>query len=227
MILTGTFVERAGWSGGDRFDTEDIAVCGTESALNPEVTPLNGAPQSIFGDGTTREIVNVFPFRMDCMRALPQPVLDDRAYDNVCPGPSRVREPVHPTCSENAFADVINAVLPGGMGVPVMTAWGPVEYRPDDIVVMRRDPDDRNVDEAGNQPPSLDEVHYRLSTWTDRDVQAVAGTGDVSSLEQPGNDVEPVRRPADEAAPARPASVPRTIGYTPYPNLSVNNGPCS
>ncbi|MCX7670284.1 MAG: ABC transporter substrate-binding protein, partial [Anaerolineae bacterium] len=62
----------------------------------------------------------------------------------------------------------------------------------------------------------------RLSTWGDRDVQAVAGTGDFSNLEQPENYVESLKKAADPASPARLAFGPRTIGYTLYPNLSGN-----
>ena len=89
------------------------------------------------------------------------------------------------------------------MNFPVMGAWVPVEYRPDDIIVMRRNPYYWKVDEEGNQLPYLDELHYKLSTWADRDVQAVAGTGDFSNLEQAESYVEALKRSADPAAPAR------------------------
>jgi peptide/nickel transport system substrate-binding protein len=78
------------------------------------------------------------------------------------------------------------------------------------------------VDSEGNQLPYLDEMHYRLSTWADRDVQAVAGTGDFSNLEQAENFVESLRRSADPDAPARLEFGPRIIGYSLYPNLSGN-----
>ena len=77
-----------------------------------------------------------------------------------------------------------------------------VEHRPDDIVVLRRNPYYWKVDEAGNQLPYLDEMQYRLSTWADRDVQAVAGTGDFSNLEQAENYVEALKKAADPASPA-------------------------
>ncbi len=46
-----------------------------------------------------------------------------------------------------------------------MGAWVPVDYRPDDIIVLRRNPFYWKVDEKGNQLPYLDEIHYKLSTW--------------------------------------------------------------
>ncbi len=108
------------------------------------------------------------------------------------------------------------------MNFPVMGAWVPVEYRPDDIVVMRRNPYYWKVDETGQQLPYLDELNYRLSTWADRDVQAVAGTGDFSNLEQPENFVESLRRGAEDSAPARLEFGPRIIGYSMFPNFSAN-----
>ena len=103
-----------------------------------------------------------------------------------------------------------------------MGAWVPVEYRPDDVIVMRRNPYYWKVDDKGNQLPYLDEFSYRLSTWADRDVQAVAGTGDFSNLEQAESYVEALKRSADPAAPARLAFGARTIGYSLQVNLSGN-----
>ena len=65
-------------------------------------------------------------------------------------------------------------------------------------------------------------MQYRLSTWGDRDIQAVAGTGDFSNLEQAENYVESLKKAADPASPAKLAFGPRTIGYSLYPNLSGN-----
>ena len=96
-----------------------------------------------------------------------------------------------------------NGFPPEYMNMPVMGAWVPVSYRSDDIIVLRRNPYYWKVDEAGNQLPYLNELHYKLSTWADRDVQAIAGSGDFSNLEQPENFVESLKRAAQETAPAR------------------------
>ena len=144
------------------------------------------------------------------------------AYGTFCPGPSHVMKPLHPKYSDNTYEQYTNAFPPTYMNFPVMGAWVPVEYRPDDIVVMRRNPYYWKVDENGQQLPYLDELQYRLSTWADRDVQAVAGTGDFSNLEQPENFVESLRRGAEESAPARLEFGPRIIGYSLFPNFSGN-----
>jgi peptide/nickel transport system substrate-binding protein len=130
--------------------------------------------------------------------------------------------PHHPAHGGESYEAFRNAFPPDFLNYPVMGAWVPVEYRADDIIVLRRNPYYWKVDSEGNQLPYLDELHYRLSTWADRDVQAVAGTGDFSNLEQAENYVEALRRSAEETAPARLAFGPRTIGYTLYPNLSGN-----
>ena len=131
------------------------------------------------------------------------------AYGTFCPGPAHVLKPQHPKYSKNTYEQYRNAFPPTYMNMPVMGAWVPVEYRSDDIVVMRRNPYYWKVDEEGHQLPYLDELQYRLSTWADRDVQAVAGTGDFSNLEQPESYVEALKRSADPAAPARLAFGPR------------------
>jgi peptide/nickel transport system substrate-binding protein len=88
--------------------------------------------------------------------------------------------------------------------------------------VLRRNPYYWKVDSDGNQLPYLDEIEYKLSTWADRDGQAVAGTGDFSNLEQAENFVAALQRAAQPNSPARLAFGARTIGYSLYPNLSGN-----
>jgi peptide/nickel transport system substrate-binding protein len=108
------------------------------------------------------------------------------------------------------------------MNFQVMGAWVPVTYRPDDIVILRRNPYYWKVDENGNQLPYLDENTYKLSTWADRDVQTLAGTADLSNLEQPENYVESLKKAADPASPARLEFGQRLGGYILYLNLSGN-----
>ncbi len=222
MSLTVNLIEGAKWSDGDPFDTEDIDFYWNNVIMDPEVTPLMGATQETYGVGTTLEILGPYQFKMNFTTAFPEQVLYAMAYGNFCPGPSHVLKPHHPAFGGESYEAFRNAFPPDYMNFPVMGAWVAVEHRPDDIVVLRRNPYYWKVDDAGNQLPYLNEMHYRLSTWADRDVQAVAGTGDFSNLEQAENYVEALQRAADEAAPARLAFGPRTIGYSLYFNYSAN-----
>ncbi len=222
MSLTVNLIEGAKWSDGDAFDTEDIDFYWNNVVMDPEVTPLMGATQDTYGAGTTLEILGPYQFKFTFTTAFPEQVLYAMAYGNFCPGPSHMLKPHHPAFGGESYEAFRNAFPPDYMNFPVMGAWAVVEHRPDDIVVLRRNPYYWKVDEAGNQLPYLNEMHYRLSTWADRDVQAVAGTGDFSNLEQAENYVEALQRSADPAAPARLAFGPRTIGYSLYFNMSAN-----
>ncbi len=222
MTLSVNLIEGARWSDGDPFDTEDIRFYWEDVVVDPEVTPLNAASPETFGAGTTLEITGPYSFDFKFTSAFPEQVLYAMAYGTFCPGPSHILKPLHPAHGGESYDGFRNGLPPTYLNVPVMGAWVPVEYRPDDIVVMRRNPYYWKVDSEGNQLPYLNELHYRLSTWADRDVQAVAGTGDFSNLEQAENFVEALRSAAEPDSPVRLEFGPRIIGYTIFPNLSAN-----
>jgi peptide/nickel transport system substrate-binding protein len=219
--LTVNLVEGVKWSDGDPFDTEDIEFYWNDIVLDPEVTPLMGAAQATYSDATLA-IVDPYTFTMSFESPFPEPVLYALAYGNFCPGPSHVLKPKHPAHGGESYEAFLQAFPSDMMNFPTLGAWAVVEHRPDDIVVLRRNPYYWKVDETGQQLPYLDEMQYRLSTWADRDVQAVAGTGDFSNLEQAENYVEALKKAADPASPARLAFGPRTIGYSVLLNLSAN-----
>ena len=221
--LTMHLIEGAKWSDGDAFDAEDIMFYWNDVIIDPQVTPLNGASPETFGVGTTLEEVDPYTVKWTFKEVRPTQYLYAMAYGNFCPGPSHILKAEHPAYKDGATYDQFkNAFPPEYMSMPTMGAWAPVEYRADDIIVLRRNPYYWKVDENGNQLPYLNELQYRLSTWADRDVQAVAGSGDLSNLEQPESFVEALRRSAEDTAPARLAFGARTISYSVYPNLSAN-----
>ena len=152
--------------------------------------------------------------------AFPRQHLFSMAYGTFCPGPSHILKTKHPKYAPGTTYDQYkNGWPPEYMNMPVMGAWTPVAYRPDDIIMLRRNPYYWKVDEAGNQLPYLDELHYKLSTWADRDVQTIAGSADFSNLEQPENFVEALKRAAEETAPARLAFGAAHHRLQPLPEL--------
>lgn len=220
--LTMQLIEGAKWSDGDPFDADDIMFYWEDNVQDPNVSPLNGATPESFGANTTLEALDPYTIKWTFQESFPAQYLYQMAYGTFCPGPSHILKPEHPNYSDNTYEQYKNAFPPEYLNIPVMGAWVPVEYRSDDIIVLRRNPFYWKVDEDGNQLPYLDEMHYRLSTWADRDVQAVAGSGDFSNLEQAESYVEALRRSADDNAPARLQFGARTIGYALQMNMSGN-----
>ncbi|MGG6892827.1 MULTISPECIES: ABC transporter substrate-binding protein [Rhizobium] len=220
--LTMHLVEGAKWSDGVPFNADDLMFYWEDEVNDHNVSPLNGASPETFGAGTTLKKIDDYTVEWTFKDAFPRQYLYAMAYGTFCPGPSHILKPQHPKYSKNTYEQFKNAFPPEFMNMPVMGAWVPVEYRSDDIIVMRRNPYYWKVDEKGNQLPYLNELHYKLSTWADRDVQAVAGSGDFSNLEQPENFVASLKRAAQPEAPARLAFGPRLIGYNLQMNFSAN-----
>jgi peptide/nickel transport system substrate-binding protein len=220
--LTMHLIEGAKWSDGEAFSADDVMFYWADNISDPKIKPLNSAGPDSFGVGTTLKKVDANTVEWTFKEAFPKQYLYTMAYGGFCPLPAHILKPQHPKYSKNTYEQYQNAFPAPYMNFPVMGAWVPTTYRPDDIVVLRRNPYYWKVDDKGHQLPYLDEVSYKLSTWADRDVQAVAGTGDFSNLEQAESYVEALKRSADAKAPARLAFGARTIGYQLLPNLSGN-----
>lgn len=221
--LTMKLVEGARWSDGDPFDSEDVMFYWEDNILDPNVNPLYPATQETFGEGTTLKAIDAYTVEWTFKDAFPRQQLFAMAFGTFCPAPSHILKTKHPKYAPGStYEQYTNGWPADFMNIPIMGPWVPVSYRPDDIVVLRRNPYYWKVDEAGNQLPYLEEQQYKLGTWAEGAVQAVAGASDVSNLEQPENFVESLKRAAPEDAPARLAFGPRVIGYNLYLNFSAN-----
>ena len=220
--LTMQLIEGARWSDGDPFDTEDIQFWWEDNVQDPNVPArmdING-----MGEGTTLEILGPYEFAFKFREAQGPARVDSLAYIQGCPGPSHVLKPLHPKYSNNSYDDYVNGLPADGDGngnidLPVMGMFSPVIHRPDEIVILRRNPYYWKVDEEGNQLPYYNEMHFKLSSWSDRTTQAIAGTGDFSNMENPGNYVEALKQSQSADSPTTANFGPRVLGW----NIELNH----
>ncbi|WP_199797778.1 ABC transporter substrate-binding protein [Porphyrobacter sp. TH134] len=223
LQLTMNLVEGARWSDGHPFTSDDVMFYWTDNVLDPQVSPLGGAGPDTFGQGSKLEALGPYTIRWTFQRPFPEDVLYQMAYGKFCPGPAHVLRPQHPRYNKrNSYADYRNAFPAARVNFPVMGAWVVSEYRPDDILILRRNPYYWKVDAEGQQLPYFDELQYRLLGWNDRDIQVIAGTSDLANVEVPGNYVEVLEQAARPGAPFRIAFGPRGAAYSVLLNLSGN-----
>lgn len=221
--LTMQLVEGARWSDGHPFTSDDVMFYWTDNVLDSNVSPLNGASPDSFGPGTRLEALGPYTIRWTFQRPFPRDYLYQMAYGKFCPGPAHVLRLLHPRYNPRSSYQAYKLAFPASrMNFPVMGAWVVTEYRPDDILILRRNPYYWKVDARGRQLPYLDEVQYRLLGWSDRDIQVMAGGSDLANVDAPATFAEVLRGAARPGASYRAVFGPRTIAYAVQFNLSGN-----
>ncbi len=218
--LTINLMQGVKWSDGDAFDVEDVRFWYEDNVQDENVA--SRMAKDSFGGGAAMEVIDDYTFKFVFSAPQAETIVENLAYIQGCPGPSHVLKDQHPAYNGDATYDSYTQSLPNDVVPPVVLgAWVPVVHRPDELVIMRRNPFYFKVDEAGNQLPYFNEMHFRLSTWGDRTAQAVAGTGDFSNMEDPGNYVEALKQSQDEASPVRANFGPRVLAWRMTLNLDA------
>jgi len=193
--LTMNLVEGAKWSDGDPFTSEDVIFSWEDNIVDPSVSAWTKA--GAFGEGTKLEAKGDFTIVWTFKDAFPVTTIYQMALNNMCPGPAHILKPLHPKYNKTATYDsYTNALKPEMLPAVTMGPWVPVGYKPDEIIIMRRNPYFIEVDDKGNQLPYLDEISFKLSTWADRTVQTVAGTADYTNMEDPNLYLESLKKAA-------------------------------
>ena len=221
--LTMNLIEGAHWSDGHPFTADDVMFMWEDNVVDPNVpAALN---KNSLGKGTILEKLDDYTVRWSFPTSYPEQYLHNMAAFQLCPGPAHVLKPEHPKYNPEAtYNDYINAFGPDRLPWVSMGAWTAVEYKSDEIIVMRRNPYYWKVDEAGNQLPYIHEKQFKLSTWTDRTTQTLAGNADVSNMENPPIYVESLRQASNPDSPARLDFGPRTVGFEIHLNLAKSYG---
>ncbi len=222
--LTMTLMDGVKWSDGDPFDTEDVRFWWEDNVEDENVT--SRMPAGSFAAGAKLTILDAtnFKFNFDAPQA--ETLVESLAYIQGCPGPSHVLKDHHPKYNSDATYESYTAALPNDVVPPVVLgAFVPVVHKPDELVVMRRNPYYFKVDEQGQQLPYFNEMHFRLSTWGDRTAQAVSGTGDFSNMEDPGNYVEALKQSRSDDSPVKANFGPRVLSWRLDLNFAVASAP--
>ena len=198
--LTMHLVEGAKWSDGDPFDSEDVIFSWEDNIVDPNVE--SWAKAGAFGEGTTLEAIDANTIKWTFKDAFPVTTIYQMALNNMCPGPAHILKPLHPKYNKDATYDsYVNGLKPEMLPAVTMGPWVPVGYKPDEIIIMRRNPYFIEVDDQGNQLPYLDEISFKLSTWEDRTIQTVAGTADYTNMEDPNLYLELLKKVAEPNFP--------------------------
>jgi peptide/nickel transport system substrate-binding protein len=111
--------------------------------------------------------------------------------------PAHVLKSLHPKYDSSIdYTSFSNILPPDLLPAVTMGPWVPVEYKTDELLIMRRNPYFWMVDEAGNQLPYIDEAVYQKGpSGVGRTLCTLAGGCDHTNLENPSSEfVEALRR---------------------------------
>jgi peptide/nickel transport system substrate-binding protein len=217
--LTMKLIKGAKWSDGKPFTSEDVRFYWEDTVLEPNIPSFSS--QNALGLGAILEVVDDYIIRWHFDAPYQNQSLYNMSFMTFCPGPAHILKPLHPKYNAKATFDSFNNALPTSqLPAVTMSAWVPVEYKEDQIIVLRRNPYYWKVDEAGHQLPYMDELHFKLGSWETRTLETMGGTIDFSNMENPPIYIETLRKLASKDSPAKAMFGPRNLAYQIQMNMN-------
>jgi peptide/nickel transport system substrate-binding protein len=224
--LTMHLIEGAKWSDGQPFSADDVMFTWEYFILDPNVNSATSRTSwQIGGEDVNLEKVDDYTVKWTFPVPFPVQKLFDMTEYNFSVWPKHIWEPVHPAFSDNDYIAFEKAWPPDKLPNVGMGPWIAVEYKTDELMVLRRNPYYWKVDEAGNQLPYLDEVVFEKgSTGVGRTLSTLAGTGDHSNLENPSTFNETLKRAAEPDAHFFVTWGPEMLSFSLHINQSASLG---
>lgn len=224
--LTMHLIEGAKWSDGDPFDAEDVMFTWEDIILDPNVTSWTSRTTwQIGGEDIELEALDDYTIKWTFPDPFPIQKLFFMDEYSFYVAPAHVWKPFHPNYGGTDYDSFLNAWPPDRLPPVTMGPFVAVEYRTDEIMVLRRNPYYWKVDEAGNQLPYLDEVVFEKGTsGVGRTLGTLAGSLDHTNLENPGTFIETMKRQAEPDAHFYVEWGPETLGYLLQINQSATAG---
>lgn len=229
MSLTMKLVEGAKWSDGQPFTADDVVFTWEGYVLDKNVNAGVKLDTIKYGDkDTTLEKVDDFTIKFTFGSAKPLNVfyvINERFMIE----PAHVLKALHPQWStanpKPTYKDFENALPPDKLPIPTMGPWVPVEYKTDELLIMRRNPYYPVVDETGQQLPYMDEVQYKKGpSGVGRDLCTMSGDCDHMNLENPSSFVNAMTKAQDAAASFSINWGPELLVYRIFFNFSTVAG---
>jgi peptide/nickel transport system substrate-binding protein len=196
--LTMNLIKGAKWSDGEPFTSEDVLFTWEDFIGDPNVNSWQKLDNWTWDEGeATLEAIDDYTIKWTFPVA--RPVEKFYSMDELEFGaaPAHILKPLHPKYNADTdYKAFENALAPDVLPQVTMGPWAAVEYKTDELLVMRRNPYFWKVDEDGNQLPYIDEAVYQKGPQgTGRTLCTMAGGCDHSNLENPASEfVEALRR---------------------------------
>jgi len=225
--LTMNLIQGAKWSDGVPFDADDVMFLWDDMIHDPKVAAWTTASNwAIDGKPIKLEKVNAYQLKWTFPVAFPLYKLWDMCEQNTDIPPAHILKKFHPKYNKSAnYASFKDCLAPDKLPIVTLSPWVPVQYKTDELLVLRRNPYFWKVDSDGQQLPYMDEVQYVFSkTGTTRTVNTMAGSCDTSNVENPETFDEVVSKAIDPNAQFRIEWGPETLGFDLEINQSVDFG---
>ncbi|RME66480.1 MAG: ABC transporter substrate-binding protein [Caldilineae bacterium] len=224
--LTMHLMEGAKWSDGQPITTEDVLFSWEDMILDPNVQSPKGASAWEFdGEMTKLEVIDDYTFKFIFPIPFPVQSLFQMDQSDFHISPAHILKPLHPRYNSDTDYVEFEAAMPPDKIPVVAGPWVPVEYKTDELMILRRNPYFWSVDESGKQLPYLDEVVFEKGpSGVGRTLATLAGSADHSNLENPSTFIETLKRAEEPDAHFRVEWGPETLGFGMHLNMSKHLG---